>query len=192
MFTKIYEKLKKFMKENYKELIVYIIIFIICVFPLPYYIYVGGGTINLDKRIILESNEKGTYNLAYVREIHATPPTYLLSLLIKSWNLESINESKLNENESTKEIDQRERLYLEEANDNAIINAYKLAGKEVNIKNSAYKVISISEKSDTDIEIGDSLISVNNVKITNNKEYKDYLKKFNVGDKLNVLVNRNG
>ena len=191
MFNKIYDKLKKFIKDNYKELIVYIIIFIICIYPLPYYILIGGGAIDLNKRIILEGNEKGSYNLVYVKQIHATPPTYLLSLIIKSWNLESINQSKINDKESTKEIDKRERLYLEEANDNAIINAYKLAGKDINIKDSKYKVISISEKSDTNIQIGDSLISINNVKITNNKEYKEYLKKFNIGDKINVLVERN-
>ena len=191
MFNKIYEKIKKFIKENYKELIVYIIIFIICVFPLPYYIYIGGGTIDLEKRIELEGKQTGSYNLAYVKQMHATPPTYLLSLILKSWELESINESKIDENESVKEIDRRERLYLEEANNNAIINAYKLAGSDITIKNSYYKVISVSKESDTNVEVGDTLISVNNIKITSNKEYKEYLKTLNIGDKVNIKVKRN-
>ncbi len=190
MFNKIYEKIKKFIKENYKELIVYIIIFIICVYPLPYFIYIGGGTINLNDRIELDGREAGSYNLAYVKEMHATIPTYLLSMIIKSWDLESINDSKIDESETVKEIDKREKLLLEEANNNAIINAYKLANKEITIKDSYYKVISVSNESDTDIEVGDTLISVNDIKITSNKKYKEYLQTLNIGDKVNIKVKR--
>lgn len=191
MFTKFYSKLKKFMKDNYKELIIYIIIFIVFTFPLPFFIFVGGGIIDLDSRIDLKGNETGSYNLAYVKEMHATIPTYALSFLIKSWEVESINDSKIDDSESSKDIDTREKLYLEEANNNAIINAYKLAGKYINIKSSSYKVIYVSEQSDTDIKIGDQLISVNNQAISNNTEYKNYLKKLNIGEKLSVKVLRN-
>ena len=191
MITKVYENIKKFIIENYKSIIIYLIIFVICIIRLPYFIYISGGTIDLKKRIELNGLENGSYNLAYVKQIHATIPTYLLSYLIKSWDLESINDSKFDESESAKEIDKREKLYLEEANNNAIINAYKLANKKINIKNSSYKVIYISEESETNIEIGDELISVNNIKITNNKEYKEYLKTLNIGDKLKVVVKRN-
>ena len=191
MFTKIYDYLKKFIKEYYKELIVYIIIFIILTFRLPYYIYIGGGIIDLDKRIDLKGNIKGSYNMAYVSEMHATITTYLLSFILPTWDLESLNNSKLDESEDNSNVDVREKLYLEEANNNAIINAYKLAGKKVNIKDSSYKVIYISNKSDTDVKVGDKLVSVNNVKISNNVEYKKYLKNLNIKDKLDVVVIRN-
>ena len=191
MVTKIYDYLKKFIKEYYKELIVYIIVFIILTIRLPYFIYIGGGIIDLNDRIDLKGDEKGSYNMAYVKELHATIPTFLLSYIIPTWDLESINESKIDESEDNKNIDVREKLYLEEANNNAIINAYKLAGKKVKIIDSSYKVIYISNKSDTDIKVGDKLISVNGVKINNNTEYKKYLKSLKVGDKLDVVVNRN-
>ena len=190
MFTKLYDYIKKFIKENYKELIVYIIVFIILTIRLPYFIYVGGGIIDLDSRIDLKGNEKGSYNLAYVKEMHATIPTYLLSFVIPSWDLESMNESKIDDSEDNSNIDVREKLYLEEANNNAIINAYKLAGKKVDIIDSSYKVIYVSNKSDTNVLVGDKLVSVNNVKINNNTEYKKYLKSLNIGDKLDVLVIR--
>ena len=191
MVTKIYDYLKKFIKEYYKELIVYIIVFIILTIRLPYFIYIGGGIIDLNDRIDLKGDEKGSYNMAYVKELHATIPTFLLSYIIPTWDLESINESKIDESEDNKNIDVREKLYLEEANNNAIINAYKLAGKKVKIIDSSYKVIYISNKSDTDIKVGDKLISVNGVKINNNTEYKKYLKSLKVGDKLDIVVNRN-
>ncbi len=190
MITKIYDYLRKVIKENYKELIVYVIVFIILTMRLPYFIYIGGGIIDLDDRINLKGNEKGSYNMAYVKEMHATIPTYLLSYIIPTWDLESLNSSKIDESEDTKNIDVREKLYLEEANNNAIINAYKLAGKKVDIIDSSYKVIYVSNKSDTNVLVGDKLVSVNNVKINNNTEYKKYLKSLNVGDNLDVLVIR--
>ena len=192
LFTKIYEKLKNFIKENYKELIVYIIVLAVLTFPLPYYIYIGGGIVNLNERVDLKGNEKGSYNMAYVKEMHATLPTYLLSFIIKSWDLESINNVKISEDEDTKNIDKREKLYLEEANNNAIINAYTLAGRDVNIKSNKYKVIYIMKESETDIQVGDTLISVNGVEINNNTEYKEYMKSLKVNEEIKVIVERNG
>ena len=46
---KLYEKIKAFIKNNYKFLIMYIVVLIVCLYPLPYYIYTGGGIINLDE-----------------------------------------------------------------------------------------------------------------------------------------------
>lgn len=191
MFTKIYDSIKNFIKDNYKELIFFIVLLIVLTFRLPYYIYIGGGTIDLEKRIELESNEKGSYNLAYVKQINATIPTYLLSLIIDKWDTEKVSSYKISDSETAKDIDKREKLYLEEANSNAIINAYTLAGKKVDIKSNEYKVIYVDPESDTDIKIGDTLVSVNGVSVSNNQEYHEYLDTLKVGDNLDVKVLRN-
>jgi len=111
MVTNIYEKFKKFIKENYKGIIVYVIVFVILTFRLPFYIYIGGGIIDLDKRIDMEGNETGSYNMAYVKEMHATIPTYLLSFIIPSWDLLSVNENKIDESEDIESIETRDKLY---------------------------------------------------------------------------------
>lgn len=191
MFTKIYDGIKNFIKNNYKELIFFVVLLIVLTFRLPYYIYIGGGTIDLEKRIELESNEKGSYNLAYVKQINATIPTYLLSLVIDKWDTEKVSSYKISDSETAKDIDKREKLYLEEANSNAIINAYTLAGKKVDIKSNEYKVIYVDPESDTDIKIGDTLVSVNGVSVSNNQEYHEYLETLEVGDNLDVKVLRN-
>jgi len=82
--------------------------------------------------------------------------------------------------------------YIEEANNNAIINAYKLSNSKINIKDSSYKVIYISPQANTNIKVGDKLISVNGVVISSNTEYKKYLKTLTVGDNLKVVVERDG
>ena len=190
LFVKIYDDIKKFIKDNLRELIVYVMVLIVLTMHLPYYIYIGGGIIDLDKRIDLKGNESGSYNMAYVSEMHATIPKYLLSFIMPTWNLESTNSYKIDDSEDNSNIDVREKLYLDEANNNAIINAYKLAGKKVDIKDSSYKVIYVSDKSDTNVKVGDKLVSVNGVKINNNKEYKEYLKTLDINTKLDIVVIR--
>ena len=191
MFNKIYENIKKFIKENYKTLLLYLILLIICTYRLPFYIYTGGGTIDLEKRIDLKGNEKGSYNLAYVKQIYATIPTYLLSFVMDKWDVVKVSDLQIDNEEDIKDIDNREKLYLEEANNHAILNAYKLAGKTINMKESSYKVIYVNKDSDTNIIVGDKLVSVNGVKITNNLEYKKYLKTLEVGTRLEIKVERN-
>ncbi len=191
MFNKIYENIKTFIKENYKTLLLYLILLIICTYRLPFYIYTGGGTIDLEKRIDLKGNEKGSYNLAYVKQIYATIPTYLLSFVMNKWDVVKVSDLQIDNEEDVKDIDNREKLYLEEANNHAILNAYKLAGKTINMKESSYKVIYVNKDSDTDIIVGDKLVSVNGVKITNNLEYKKYLQTLEVGTKLEIKVERN-
>ena len=191
MFNKIYENIKKFIKENYKTLLLYLILLIICTYRLPFYIYTGGGTIDLEKRIDLKGNEKGSYNLAYVKQIYATVPTYLLSFVMDKWDVVKVSDLQIDNEEDVKDIDNREKLYLEEANNHAILNAYKLAGKTINMKESSYKVIYVNKDSDTNIIVGDKLVSVNGVKITNNLEYKKYLQTLEVGTRLEIKVERN-
>ena len=191
MFNKIYENIKKFIKENYKTLLLYLILLIICTYRLPFYIYTGGGTIDLEKRIDLKGNEKGSYNLAYVKQIYATIPTYLLSFVVDKWDVVKVSDLQIDNEEDVKDIDNREKLYLEEANNHAILNAYKLAGKTINMKESSYKVIYVNKDSDTNILVGDKLVSVNGVKITNNLEYKKYLQTLEVGTRLEIKVERN-
>ena len=191
MFNKIYVKFKKFIKENYKSLIVFLCLLFICTYRLPYFIYVGGGTIDLEERIDLKGNEKGSYNLAYVKQIYATIPTYLLSFVMDKWEVTPVSSYKLDNDENVEEITTREKLYLEEANNHAILNAYRLAGKKIVMKDSSYKVIYVNKLSDTDIMVGDELISVNDILIKNNTEYKNYLSTLEVGSKLNVKVKRN-
>ena len=191
MFNKIYENIKTFIKENYKTLLLYLILLIICTYRLPFYIYTGGGTIDLEKRIDLKGNEKGSYNLAYVKQIYATVPTYLLSFVMDKWDVVKVSDLQIDNEEDVKDIDNREKLYLEEANNHAILNAYKLAGKTINMKESSYKVIYVNKDSDTNIIVGDKLVSVNGVKITNNLEYKKYLQTLEVGTRLEIKVERN-
>ena len=188
---KLYENVKKFIKDNYRFLIIYFIVLILCLWPLPYYIYTGGGTINLDKRISVENEyvEKGSFNLAYVKNIKVTIPTYLLSYIF-DWDVEKIETYQVNEQESNEDIWKREKLYLQESIDNAIINAYKLAGENLNIKNEVYKVLSIDDDANTNLKIDDSILEINGIKVNDYESLKSIVSKCSFDEKVNVLVLR--
>ncbi len=185
------KKIGDFIKNNYKFLIIYAIICAICLCPLPFYLWTGGGTIDLKDRFEIDGEhlESGSLNLAYVREIRATGATYLLSYVM-DWHREKISSYQINETENAEDIWKRERMYLQESIDNAIISAYNLAGEEIDIKSVYYRILSIDENSDTDLMVGDKIISVNGAKITEYDDIIAELKKSAVSSKLKIVVNR--
>ena len=85
MFTKIYEKSKDFIKENYKSLIVLVIIFMVFTIELPYSIYTPGGAVNLNDRVNVENKEevKGSFNMAYVSMVKGSI-AFIIALSIDS------------------------------------------------------------------------------------------------------------
>lgn len=193
MINKIYVEIKKFIKENYLVLLFGIVFMATILYPLPYYIYTGGGTINVKDKIHIENKEtKGDFNLCYVEQINANIPTFLLSKLLSNWDSVSKEEVSLNDTEDIKDIYKRDKIYLEEANQNAIFVAYKKAGKSVNILDKHLYIIYLEEDSDTDLKIGDDILEVDGSKIDSLADISKILASYEVGSKLNIKVKRNG
>ncbi len=192
MIIKIYEKLIKFIKEEYKFIIILFLILFIGLFRIPYTLYVGGGIINLEKRVEVEGEYKssGSLNLAYVKSLHATIPTYLLSYIF-DWERESIEKSKIDENDNIKDIWLREQMYLEEANDNAIIAAYKEAGEDIIINKELLKVLYVDKNSITDLKTGDIILKINDISLREFSDISNIIKDFKIGDKISVNYLRN-
>ena len=185
------KKIVKFIKEEYVTIIIVILILFFGLYRLPYNLYVGGGTISLANRLEVENayQEAGSFNLTYVKSIRSTIPTYLLSYLL-NWERQSIEDEKLDENDSMSDMWEREKLYLQEANDNAIISAYKLAGESINIKKELLKILYVDKDSQTDLKIGDTILSIAGVPLKEFEEIKNILDKYNIGDRLNVTYLR--
>ena len=148
MFVKIYDKVINYIKKEYKFLLLLFLILFLGLFQLPYNIYMGGGLIDIENRIKIENSyeEKGSFNMTYVKSSRATIPIFLLSYLF-NWERESIDDMKLDENDSFSDIWQRDLLYLKEANDNAIISAYTKAGETITIKKEVLEVLYIDKDS---------------------------------------------
>ncbi len=194
MFNKLYEKIKKYIKENYKLLIIFLSLFVVCTFPLPYYIYNTGGTINIDTRIDITDEYKstGSFNFAYVSELKATLPTYLLSKVIKSWECVKIDDYKLTKEETVKEVNYRDHISLEDANQSALKVAYEKAGKQFLITDVHYYVLYVDEKSNTNLKIGDEIIAIDGQELSSLDQYRDIVSSKNYHDKLAITVMVNG
>lgn len=171
MLNKLYDKIKLIIKQNYKFYLVLIFLFLLFTFELPYYIESPGGILDVSTRVEVENaNEiSGSFNLAYVSEFKATIPTLIYAYFNSDWDILKKEEVILNETEE--EIDYRNHLLLEEANDNAIIVGFNKAGEYVSVTNRKINVIYVHKQANTDLKIGDEIVEVNGIKI----ESKDQL-----------------
>ena len=181
-------------KEEYKFIIVLLLLFIIFNCPLNYYIIIGGGTSNVSSRISVEDKyeSKGSFNISFVEELKGTVLTYLMSYIIPSWEREDANIYKYNDEETIEDIEFRGDLDLLQSNSNATYWAYKLAGKEVEKIDSKIYVITLDNNYKTSFEVGDQILSMDDNKYDSIEEYKEYIQTLNENDYITIKVLRDG
>lgn len=194
MFNKIYDSIKNFIINNYKFIIVWIIIIFLFFYELPYVIYTPGGIVNLEDRIIVDGEEdstNGSLNMSYVSLVKGTIPMLLLSFVIPNWDILP-SEEITGDNESVDELLELEKLYMKSSIDNATILAFNKAGKKLNITREVNNIVYIADEAKTDLKIYDELLSVDGNKISTIDKLKEYINTLSEGDTVNILVNRNG
>lgn len=186
---KLFNNIKKFLKEYYKTLIVYILILAFFLIEFPYYISAPGGLINTDSKVETTENfkMKGSLNMAYVSEIHATIPTLIVSLFNKDWDVEKEAEVK-NDNETIEEKNYRNKMLLEEANDISLLVAYKYSNIKYEITNNKVYATYIDELAKTDLKIGDQILKVDDKKITSKNVLLKYIATKKINDKVTIKV----
>ena len=191
MFTKIYEKIKEFIKENYKGLIAIVVVFLLFMIELPYSIYTPGGAVDLNKRISVNNGyeAEGSFNMAYVSMVRGSIPFLLLSHIIPDWDIVSSDEITI-EGENMEEMLEREKLYMQESMDAAIINAYRAAGADLNITGTISEVSFIAEEADTNLKIGDEIIRANQVEIHSLDDLKKVIEGLDEKEKVRLDVIR--
>ena len=183
--------MKNLIKNNYKFRIALVLILLIFWLPLPYYIDAPGGLTNLNKKVTIKDKKiDGSYNLTYVSEYKASIPLIVYSWFNKDYDIYK-KEDILLDNESDKEYYERDRLFLEESLSNAVISAYSLAGKKVDKNNNYLYVGYILDNSNNDLKVGDSIISIDGVKVNTKEEVNKLLSKKNVDDKISIKVKNN-
>ncbi len=192
MISKIYDKTIKYIKENYKFFIIMIFIIFLFTIPSNYEVYTPGGIIDLKKRIEIKgsSESKGSLNITYVGAKKGTLPILLLSLIIPNWDIESLDENRY-ENESYKEIFERDRLTLLEVNKYSILVAFKAAKKEYQIVSEDIVVYFVSDEAKTNLKIGDTIVSIEGIEVNDTSNIEQLLKNYKTGDKVNILIKRN-
>ena len=187
------ERIINFFK-NPKEVVSFflpIIITISLLIPVPYYVKMGGGTINLNDEISIEGEkeEKGSLEALYVREAKGIVLTYLLSYIVPSFEKEKIENTVINE-EDEDAYNYRERLYFTTSLDSATKVAFEKAGKEVKISSSRFLVIYIDKSSKTNLEVGDEILKIEGEKIDSYDKMASLISKNKNKKQIKITVKR--
>ena len=185
----LFNNIKKYLKEYYKVIIVYVLILALFLVEFPYYISAPGGLINTEEKIKTTENfkMKGSLNMAYVSEIHATIPTLIISLFNDDWDIEKEEDVK-NDNETIEEKNYRNKMLLEEANDTALLVAYKHSDIDYSMENSKVYITYIDELANTNLKIGDQILKVDDKKIKDKNDLFTYIASKKIGDKISLEV----
>ena len=193
MLKKFYEKVKEFIKTEYKFILFLIVFVVICTWPVNYYIVIGGGISDISDRVVVENGDSsnGSFNLSYVSELKGTTLSYLLSYVMPHWKRVSMDDYKYTTDEDYQDIEFRSELDLLSSNSNAIYYAYQLADKPCEVvKTDVYVIVKFPEY-DNPLEVGDKLLKVNGVFCTNLVEFQEAIQKVE-GNSVHVTVLRDG
>jgi PDZ domain-containing protein len=189
MPKKLYEKIQTFIKEYYKVFLIYLLIFLAFTCELPYYISAPGGLINTKDKVETQDNFKmtGSLNMAYVSEIHGTIPTLAWALIDKDWDIEKESQTKAT-NESVEDKDYRNKMFLKESNDTALLVAYKNSNIKYSIENDKVYITYIDKTAKTDLKIKDQILYIDNQKVNNKEDLFAYTKTKKINDKVTFKV----
>lgn len=193
MLKKFYEKVKEFIKTEYKFILFLIVFVVICTWPVNYYIVIGGGISDISDRVVVENGDSsdGSFNLSYVSELKGTTLSYLLSYVMPHWKRVSMDDYKYTTDEDYQDIEFRSELDLLSSNSNAIYYAYQLADTPCEVvKTDVYVIVKFPEY-DNPLEVGDKLLKVNGVLCANLVEFQEAIQKVE-GNSVCVTVLRDG
>lgn len=190
--NKLKDGLKKFFKEHYQTLIL-LIVFLILMIPMPYYITIGGGVINMDDKIMVdgEIDKKGSISSCYVSELKGNIGTFLLSYVIPSFERTKISDVVLDE-EDVDDYEFREKMSFVSSYELAKKVAFEAHGLKVEEKLKGIYVVGIDKDAITTLKGQDKILKIGDKKITKLDDLKDILKDKKVNETIAIEVLRNG
>lgn len=192
---KFFSSIIEYVKEEYKFLLVLLFLFFFLIFPVDYYIIVGGDISDVSSRVQVKNSysSKGSLNISYVSELEGKMATYLLSYIIPSWEREKISDYKYTSLEKIEDINFRGDLDLKVSNSNAIYYAYTAAKKEIKeLSSKLYIEVVYRDQFPSPLQVGDEILSMDGNHYDTTLEYSTYLQSLKEGDFVTVEVLRNG
>ncbi len=193
MFSKLYDKFKGYIKENYICLILFILVVFLFTFKFPYYISAPGGLIDTKDRVSTSSDFKlsGSLNMAYVSSFRATFPMLLYAFVNPDYDIENIS-SVTTGSESIEDEEYRNKMLLKESNNMAVLTAYKYSNIPYTISNDKLYVTYVDDLAKSNLKVSDRLLSIDGKKILNKEFLYNYLKGKKPSDKVSFEVLRDG
>lgn len=181
--------MKKILKENFKFILLMIILVSLFYIKLPYYIMAPGGTIDITDRVVMDDyqkKEEGSLNMLYVSEYDATPITYIVAKL-RDWDTHSKEDRKIS-NESEKEVRERNKIMRDTSLDIATLVAYQEADKRIEVKDKKNVVAATTE--DNNLKVGDIILEVDGRKQDSVDEIRSLINTKEENDTITLKILR--
>lgn len=175
-------------------LLVFLIFFAAAFYKLPYYVSSPGSAEVLEPFVNVENGyqEDGAFMLTTVRMGQANIYSYLWGKVADYHNIYKVNQVRM-EDESDEEYSIRQLKLMDDSQQNAILNAYRKAGKDVDIEVDGVYVLRVVDNMPAEgkLKPADRIIEVDNQIIKSQKFFLDYLSNKKPGDSIEIEINRN-
>src|SRR5574344_201893 len=190
MHIKIYDKILKFIKENLWFFIALMAVFLLFNVTLPYEVEIPGGYISLNDRVKVENESKvtGDLGMAYVSMIKVSIPFILYSYINADWDTIKKDDITYN-NESIAEMNEREKLYMNEAVATAKYVAFQKAQGNVEISNTKLYVAYL-DNDDTELKTFDIIKDIDGQEVNSLKDIQNIIENTKL-NKVSVGIIRN-
>lgn len=174
-------------------LLIVIIMAALSFVKLPYYITEPGEATELNPLIKVDNgySEKGSFSLMTVKVGPANPLTYIWAK-VRPY-LEILPEENFKqEGESDQEYMKRQLQMMRDSQENAMIAAYKRAGKEVSYTfNGVYAMSVVSGMpAEGKIQVGDKIKKADGKTFRSAESFVRYIESKKAGDRVKIIVER--
>ena len=186
--------MKRKIVEHLKDFLFVFFVLFIAFGRLPYNVEMPGGIINLTERVKIDGQKiplKGSFNMAYVSVVQGSIPYILYGLISNDVDVVKTQDSLL-ENETVEEANRRNKLFLEQSKNAAVLAALKEAEIEYEIKNRKTNVLYIYKDAKTNLEVGDNIMECNDNKVDSVQDIVKAIDSKKIGDTISFKVVRFG
>ncbi len=181
------ERIKNFIKEEWKILLLLIGVYFVFTYQFPYVVYTPGGAINMSERIEGKNlnSEDGSINMTYVSMIKGTIPYLALAQIVPDWDVVKSDNITYDDTDfdETVEID---KIYMQEAISNAENVAYQNASIDYKKTKTHNVVTYVNEDAKTNLKYGDEILSIDGQEYEGLSEFQKYISSKSVGDKVRI------
>ena len=179
----------------FKSLLIFIIVYLFVIQPIPYYIEKPGSAFGLDGMVAVDGNmadEPGEFYITTVAIQQATPLTALMSVLPYR-DLLSENELFGDVNDF-EEYDVIQNYYMESSSNTAIQVAFEAAELDYNLVYNGVYVLQVIETSNffETLKVGDTVKAVDQNHFQSSQEFIDYVSQLKTGQTVEIEYERDG
>lgn len=168
-------------------------LFFLFFFRLPLYLEVPGNIFPLNRMVEVDhqlSDAPGEFYLTTIGVQQLTPAMLVRSFLPYQ---DLVRESDLfGDFDDFESYDSIQKYYMDSSINNAIKVAFDAAGKDYDFEYNGVYVLQITEESDfiKDLKVGDIVKAVDENSFENSTEFIEYIGNKNVGDKVELQIER--